>query len=241
MKKILLNILIIVIAFSGGIAVAYYTIENKYDDRNELSFRKEIMFTIDALENYQENPNEETLAVTISHIYAARELSQDDMWNALYELWNALLFDDGFVLNYVDNLVLALGEYDANKIENIAKDIRVQGEKDKNERDCLIFSGGVNDWSCKLEFIKNDLEKTSYIFTVIYSGNLEELKKCDVIQISFDGKYKSGITLTGKEILTNEFSLIGSGDYTVNVDDSFEFDVQMDLDGIGFPLISRES
>ena len=239
MKKILLNILIIVIAFSGGIAVAYYTIENKYDDRNELSFRKEIVFTIDALKEYQENSNEETLAVTISHIYAARELSQDDMWNALHELWNALLFDDGFVLNYIDNLVLALDEYDANKIENIAKDIRIQGIK--NERDNLIFSGGVNDWSCKLEFINNGLEKTSYIFKVIYSGNLEELKKCDVIQISFDGKYKSGITLTGKEILTNEISLIGSGDYTVNVDDSFEFDVQMDLDGIGFPLISRES
>ena len=128
MKKVLLNIVIFVILFGGGIVVANYTITGQQDNKRELSFRREIVFSIDALEEYQDDPNEETLRVIASHIYAARELSEDEMWNALHELWNALLFDDDKLLNYIDILISSLNKYNANEIEDIAMNIRIDGK-----------------------------------------------------------------------------------------------------------------
>ena len=129
MKKILLNIVIFAILFTGGIVVANYTITGQQDDKRELSFRREIVFSIDALEEYQDDINEETLRVIASHIYAARELSDGEMWNALHELWNALLFDDEELLNYIDILVLSLNEYNASEIEDIAMNIRIDAKE----------------------------------------------------------------------------------------------------------------
>ena len=48
------------------------------------------------------------------------------MWNSLHDLWNALLFDEEYILNYIDKLVLALNKEDINEIENIANDIRAE-------------------------------------------------------------------------------------------------------------------
>ncbi len=112
------------IAFSGGIGVAYYTVSRQEEARQALAFRREIVFAIDALDTYEELQDEETLRVMISHIYAARELSEGAMWDALHELWNALLFDDEVLLEHAEPLALALKTEDVKGIEAVATAIR---------------------------------------------------------------------------------------------------------------------
>lgn len=132
MKKILLSVVSFAIIFAAGIFMGGNTINSKQEDQNALSQRQEIVFAVSALEEYKNDQANSTLSVVISHIYAARELSEGDTWNSLHELWNALMFADESLDLYIDELVLALGESEFDAVYNIAMNMRIADVKVEN-------------------------------------------------------------------------------------------------------------
>ena len=92
-----------------------------------------LSFAVDNLERLRDGEYEleEIQSVIASHIYGAYHevLSEETVsfCDALWELWNALLFDGENLPGNEDALIEALTEQDADRVEEIAAGMRMPG------------------------------------------------------------------------------------------------------------------
>ena len=125
-KKILSVIIIIgaiILSFLGG---KFYS-ESNYTKSKNNRCNTYISFAIGSLEELKSNDYEDILKVIICDIYAAKEYTtNNELESALYELWNALIFDGDNLEGREDELIEALKNYKENPtvIKNIALSMR---------------------------------------------------------------------------------------------------------------------
>ena len=126
MKKTFIGVLIIFglcLSFIGG---KYYSDRQNINAKNQRC-NTYISFAIDNIEELKSNDEEDILRNIISDIYAAREYTtNNELYLALYELWNALVFDGDNLSGREDELINALKGYKENPmlIKDIALSMR---------------------------------------------------------------------------------------------------------------------
>ena len=82
-------------------------------------------FSIDRLDDIKTQYDVDMVETLISHVYAAYEYSDNSkLSSALYDLWNALVFDGKNIVGKENDLISALTDKNAQRIKDIAHSMR---------------------------------------------------------------------------------------------------------------------
>ena len=124
MKKLFIVGVLIVSICLGAFAGHYVSNQNTLKDRG-IKRETLISFAISRIEDLKNGYDEDNMETIISNVYAAVQFTDDvDLYFALHDLWNALIFDGENIVGKEDDLIKALKDTDPNVIKGIAYSIR---------------------------------------------------------------------------------------------------------------------
>lgn len=124
MKKIIIIGAVIVFICLSFFAGTYFSHKEDMKHREQKS-HSFIKFSIDILEELKTEYDTNTMEALISNVYAAVEFTNDgDLYSALHDLWNALIFDGENIVGKEEDLIKALKDDNAQDIKDIAIGIR---------------------------------------------------------------------------------------------------------------------
>lgn len=122
-KSIMIGVFIISICLS--FFAGNYFSNNKNMRLRDQRCHTMINFAIDRLDDIQNSYGDDMTETLISYVYAAYEYSNNDkLSSALYDLWNALIFDSENIVGKEDDLIRALVDKNAQRIKDIAHSMR---------------------------------------------------------------------------------------------------------------------
>jgi hypothetical protein len=122
-KLFIVGALIVSICLSA-FAGHYVSNQNALKDRG-IARQTLISFAISKVEDLKNGYDADTMEALISNVYAAVQFTDDgDLYTALHDLWNALIFDGENIVGKEDDLIKALKDTDPNVIKGIAYSIR---------------------------------------------------------------------------------------------------------------------
>ena len=122
-KLFIVGALIVSICLSA-FAGHYVSNQNSLKDRG-IARQTLISFAISKVEGLKNGYDADTMEALISNVYAAVQFTDDgDLYTALHDLWNALIFDGENIVGKEDDLIKALKDTDPNVIKGIANSIR---------------------------------------------------------------------------------------------------------------------
>ena len=124
MKKLFIVGVLIVSICLGAFAGHYVSNQNTLKDRG-IKRETLISFAISRIEDLKNGYDEDNMETIISNVYAAVQFTDDvDLYFALHDLWNALIFDGENIVGKEDDLIKALKDIDPNVIKEVAYSIR---------------------------------------------------------------------------------------------------------------------
>ena len=124
MKKLFIVGALIVSICLSAFAGHYVSNQNSLKDRG-IARQTLISFAISKVEGLKNGYDADTMEALISNVYAAVQFTDDgDLYTALHDLWNALIFDGENIVGKEDDLIKALKDTDSNVIKGIAYSIR---------------------------------------------------------------------------------------------------------------------
>ena len=124
MKKLFIVGALIVSICLSAFAGHYVSNQNSLKDRS-IARQTLISFAISKVEDLKNGYDADTMEALISNVYAAVQFTDDgDLYTALHDLWNALIFDGENIVGKEDDLMKALKDTDPNGIKGIAYSIR---------------------------------------------------------------------------------------------------------------------
>lgn len=126
MKKIIIIGAVIVSICLSFFAGTYFSHKEDMDHREQRSHNF-IRFSIDKLEELKTEYDTNTMEALISDVYAAVQFTNDgDLYSALHDLWNALIFDGENIVGIEEDLIKALKDKNAQDIKDIAIGMRIK-------------------------------------------------------------------------------------------------------------------
>ena len=124
MKTVVIVVLSVCLSFFAG----KYVSELEQNKEDEQRCQQMIYFAIAKTESLKKQYDTDTMEALISNVYAAYEYSESgELYWALHDLWNALIFDGENIAGKEDDLIGALEELDAQRIAEIAMSMRTKG------------------------------------------------------------------------------------------------------------------
>lgn len=124
MKKLFIVGVLIVSICLGAFAGHYVSNQNTLKDRG-IKRETLISFAISRIEDLKNGYDEDNMETIISNVYAAVQFTDDvDLYFALHDLWNALIFDGENIVGKENDLIKALKDIDPNVIKEVAYSIR---------------------------------------------------------------------------------------------------------------------
>jgi hypothetical protein len=122
-KKLLIAGALIVSLCLSAFAGHYISEQNTLKDRDNKS-RTLIKLAIAKVEDLKNGYDADTMEALISNVYAAVQFTDNgELYSALHELWNALIFSGENIAGKENELIKALKDADTNVIEGIAYSI----------------------------------------------------------------------------------------------------------------------
>ena len=124
MKTVVIVVLSVCLSFFAG----KYVSELEQDKADEQRCQQMISFAVAKTESLKKQYDTDTMEALISNVYAAYDYSESgELYWALHDLWNALIFDGENIVGKEDDLIGALEDLDAQCIAEIAMSMRTKG------------------------------------------------------------------------------------------------------------------
>ena len=116
--------LIIIGVFIVSVCLSFFA-GNYFSNKENMKLREQrchtmMAFSIDRLDDIKTQYDVDMVETLISHVYAAYEYSDNSkLSSALYDLWNALVFDGKNIVGKENDLISALTDKNAQRIKDV--------------------------------------------------------------------------------------------------------------------------
>ena len=124
-RNVIIVVIVLIILILLSAYVGYSIAENKYDYMCQYNAERNINFAVNEISKLKESYDEDTMKTLISCVYGAYQYSDiEGLSPALFDLWNALIFDGENIVGKEDLLMEAIQDGDTNAISDIARSMR---------------------------------------------------------------------------------------------------------------------